>query len=134
MASTALAIGSGAAFGADTLLWRAGKTPNRWAGKLVRGGVEMAVLLGGFLLSSKPAGLTARKTALMGGSGAFVALGVVLLGMAMDKGGIGAVVVLSSVMQAATAFGGGALFFGEKATLRRWAGLAVGSAGIALMG
>ena len=128
-----LALASGAAFGADALLWRKGKTKNRWAGLLVRGGVEMAVLLGGFLFSREPSGLTATNTAYMGGSGAFVALGVVLLGMALQSG-VGSAVVLSSVAQGAVAFAGGALFFGEKATLRRWAGLAVGAAGIALMG
>lgn len=132
VSATLLALGSGAAFGADTLFWRAGAPSNRWAGLSVRGGVEMAVLLLGLLISRQPSGLDAKNTALMGGSGLFVAVGVVLLGMAL-KDSVGPSVVMSSIAQAAVAFGGGALFFKEKPTMRKVAGLVVGAAGVALI-
>ena len=131
-----LAAVSGAAFGIDALLWKAGATPNMWAPTLLRAGVETALLAGGFLAtrSWRNTGLTAKKAAAVSGSGAMTAVGVLLLGYALGTGAeVGPTLLINSVTLAGVAFVGGALWFGDAAPPRRWLGLAVGAAGIALM-
>jgi len=109
----ALAIVSGALFGADALLWKEGSTKNKWAPTLVRGAVELSFIALGFLFtrSWRDSGLTPTKTAAVAGSGVFTALGVVALGAALGDGAdAGTSILLNSNTLSAVAFLGGILF------------------------